>query len=64
MEREAGEGKKLLEAMKGEVEKFRRNVAESRWSADKEKEREVALKTANTQVRQFTEVSLSPYLER
>jgi structural maintenance of chromosome 2 len=58
VEKEAGDSKKLLEAMKEEVEKFRRKVAESGWSADKEREGEAALRNAKGQVRQFTEVGV------
>jgi structural maintenance of chromosome 2 len=57
VEREAGDSKELLDAMKGDVEKFRRKVAECGWSADKEKEGETALRAAKGQVRQLTEVS-------
>lgn len=56
VEREAGEGKKNLEVMKVTVEKFRKKVAECGWSADKEREGEIALRTAKGEVRQFTEV--------
>jgi structural maintenance of chromosome 2 len=59
VEREAGEGKKNLEAMVADVEKSKRKVAECSWSIDKEKEMEVALRTAKGNLRQFTEVSTS-----
>ena len=60
VEREAGDGKKNLEAMKAEVDKFRRRVDECGWSADKEREGETALRTAKDQARQFTEVRKTP----
>ena len=59
VEREAGEGKRNLEAMRAEIEKFRKKVAETGWSAEKdsEQEGEQALRTARNEVRQLTEVS-------
>jgi structural maintenance of chromosome 2 len=56
VEREANDGKKSLEAMKAEIERFRKKIAESGWSADKDREAEIALRTAKGQFRQFTEV--------
>ena len=57
VEREAGEGKRNLEAMRAEIEKFRKKVAETGWSAEKEQEGEQALRAARNEVRQLTEVS-------
>lgn len=57
VEREAGDGKKNLEKVKAETEKFRRKVEESGWSADKEREGVDALRTAKGEERRLTEVS-------
>jgi structural maintenance of chromosome 2 len=57
VEREAGQGKRNLEAMQAEVDKVRRKVAECGWNADMERDGEMALKTAKGNLRQFTEVS-------
>ena len=57
VEREAGEGKRNLEAMRAEIEKFRKKVAETGWSTEKEQEGEQALRAARNEVRQLTEVS-------
>jgi hypothetical protein len=43
VEREAGDGKKNLEAMKAEVDKYRRRVDECGRIADKEREGEAAV---------------------
>lgn len=56
VEREAGDGKKNLESVKAETEKFKRKVEECGWSADKEREGEIALRTAKGEFRQFSEV--------
>lgn len=56
VEREAGEGRKQLSAMQAEVEKFRKKVAESGWSSEKEQEVENGLRDARTEVRRLTEV--------
>lgn len=57
VEREAGDGRRNLDAMKVDVEKFRKKVSETGWDAEKEKEGEQALRTARNEVRQLTEVS-------
>lgn len=57
MEREAGDGKRQLAAAQAEIEKFRRKVAETGWSAEREAEVETALKEARSEVRLCTEVS-------
>jgi len=57
VEREAGDGKKNLESVKAETEKFRRKVEECGWSAEKERDGEIALRTAKGEFRQFTEVN-------
>ena len=56
VEREAGEGKRNLEVMRAEIEKFRRKVAETGWSTEKEQHGEQALRAARNEVRQLTEV--------
>lgn len=58
VEREAGDGKKNLESIKAETEKFSRKVAECGWSEEKERGGETALKTAKAEFRQLSEVSL------
>lgn len=57
VEREAGDGKKNLESGRAEIDKLKRKVNECGWSADKEREGEIALRTAKGEFRQFTEVS-------
>lgn len=59
VEKEASEGKRNLEGMVVEVEKFRKRVADSGWSLEKEKEGELALKNAKAELRQLAEVSFS-----
>ena len=58
VEREAGDGKKNLEKVKAETEKFRRKVEESGWSAEKEREGVDALRVAKGEERRLTEVSI------
>ncbi|KAH8105378.1 condensin complex subunit SMC2 [Cristinia sonorae] len=55
VEREAGDGKKQLENMRVEVEKFQRKVAETGWTVEREQEVEGALREARSAVRQLTE---------
>jgi len=57
VEREANDGKKNLAALKSDVERFRKKVSESGWSAEQEREGEIALSRAKGELRQFTEVS-------
>lgn len=56
VEREAGEGKRNLAAMKTEVEKARRKLEQSGWNAEKEREGEANLRDAKNAVRDGTEV--------
>ena len=58
VEKEAGEGQKNLQNMKRELDGFKKKVVECGWSAEKEREQEIALRTAKGNVRQYTEVSL------
>ena len=58
VEREAGDGKKNLEKVKAETEKFRRKVEESGWSAEKEREGVDALRVAKGEERRLSEVSI------
>ncbi|KAF7981509.1 hypothetical protein HWV62_33069 [Athelia sp. TMB] len=53
--KEAGDGKKKLENMRAEVEKFERRVAECGWSEEKEREGEAALRAAKAEVRQLAD---------
>jgi structural maintenance of chromosome 2 len=57
VEREAGEGKRNLAAMKADVEKAKRKLESSGWNAEKEKEGETALRDARNEAREWTEVS-------
>lgn len=58
VEREAGEGKKNLQAMRAEVDSLKKKLSASGWNEEKESEREAALRTAKAEVRLFTEVCL------
>ncbi|KAI0919976.1 hypothetical protein AcV5_001907 [Taiwanofungus camphoratus] len=55
VEREAGEGKKNLQAMRAEVDSLKKKLSASGWNEEKESEREAALRTAKAEVRLFTE---------
>ncbi|KAI0728952.1 hypothetical protein C8Q72DRAFT_347915 [Fomitopsis betulina] len=44
VEREAGEGQKRLKAMQAEIDSFRKKVAECGWSAEKEREGDMAIR--------------------
>ncbi|EPQ53318.1 condensin complex subunit SMC2 [Gloeophyllum trabeum ATCC 11539] len=55
VEREAGDSKRNLEVMKTEVETLRDKVAQSGWSAEKEREGQEALQSAKDEVRRLTE---------
>ena len=61
VEREAGEGKRNLAAMKTEVDKAKRKLEQSGWSAEREKEGETALREAKSAVREWTEVNSDRY---
>jgi structural maintenance of chromosome 2 len=56
VEREASDGKKNLEAMKADLDKRRRVLAESGWSVEREREAEAELRRAKDELRRFTEV--------
>ena len=56
VEREAGDGKKQLSAMQAEIEKFRRKIAETGWTVEREEQVETALREARAEVRKLTEV--------
>lgn len=58
VEREAGEATRNLDAMKVDVEKCRKKLAECGWTAEKEQERETAIRTAKAQIDSLTEVRL------
>ncbi|KZT03117.1 condensin complex subunit SMC2 [Laetiporus sulphureus 93-53] len=55
VEREAGDGERRLRSTRAEIEAFKKRVAQSGWSTDKEKEGEAALKAAKVEVRRLTE---------
>ncbi|KIP05073.1 hypothetical protein PHLGIDRAFT_129125 [Phlebiopsis gigantea 11061_1 CR5-6] len=55
VEREAGEGKRNLTAMKTEVDKARRKLEQSGWNAEKERDGEAGLREAKSTVRDWTE---------
>jgi structural maintenance of chromosome 2 len=64
VEREAGEGKRNLEATRLDVEKFRKKVADSGWSQEKEQQGQAELNAAKNEIRRSTEVrNLSIYLD-
>jgi len=56
VEREAGEGRKKVEGMKGAVEGYRKKVAACGWNAEMERAGEGRLKDAKGEVRALTEV--------
>ncbi|KAI0641717.1 condensin complex subunit SMC2 [Trametes meyenii] len=56
VEREAGEGARQLEAMRGDVDKMKRKIAETGWSNEKEQAHTVAIRDAKEEVRRLTEV--------
>ena len=58
VEREAGDAKRNLEVMRANVENFRRKLAETGWSAEKEQEHENNLRNAKNEVRRLSEVRL------
>lgn len=60
VEREVGEGKRNLESMQVEVEKFRKKVAQSGWNVEREQQGQKQLNDAKAEVRRLTEVFLSP----
>lgn len=62
VEREAGDGKKQVESMRAEIEKFRRKIAETGWTVEREQQVEGALREARAAVRQLTEVTISLFL--
>lgn len=56
VEREAGEGKRNLESMRVEVEKFRTKVAQSGWNVEREQQGQKQLNDAKAEVRRLTDV--------
>lgn len=56
VEREAGDGRKQLQKMQTDVEKFRKAVAATGWTAEREQQVEDALREARSHLRQCTEV--------
>ena len=61
VEREAGDGRRQLDAMQAEVAKFKKKVADSGWNSEKEQEVENALREARLEVRRLTEVNIHPH---
>ncbi|KAI0067407.1 condensin complex subunit SMC2 [Artomyces pyxidatus] len=55
VEREAGDGARKLSQTKGEIDKRKQKLASSGWSADLERERELALRAAKEDVARLTE---------
>ncbi|THG98165.1 hypothetical protein EW026_g3966 [Hermanssonia centrifuga] len=55
VEREAADGKKNLDKMEKELDRFKQKVIETGWSAENEKECETALREARNEVRRLTE---------
>lgn len=62
VEREAGEGKRQLSSMQTEVEKMKRKVAESGWTAEREQQVEDELQSARGAVRRLLEVRFQDIL--
>lgn len=60
VEREAGEGARTLEGMRGDVEKCKKRIAETGWSAEKEQAHEAAIREAKDKVRDLAQVRGSP----
>ena len=56
VEREANDGARKLEGMQATVESFRRKMAETGWTNEKEQAQETALRDARNDVRRLTEV--------
>lgn len=56
VEKEAGEGRRNLEAKSGEVDALKKKVEACGWSTEKETESEGDLQRARREVRQYTEV--------
>lgn len=56
VEKEAGQATRDLEAMKVGVERCRKKLADCGWSAEKEQERENAIRTAKAAIDSLTEV--------
>lgn len=56
VEKEAGEGRRNLEAKNNEVDALKKAVAACGWSTDKESESDIDIRRAKTEVRQYTEV--------
>ncbi|TDL23473.1 condensin complex subunit SMC2 [Rickenella mellea] len=55
VEREAGEGKRNLEAMKRELENLRKKVEQSGWNAERDDEADLALRKAKAATRDLTD---------
>ncbi|KAI1786116.1 condensin complex subunit SMC2 [Ganoderma leucocontextum] len=55
VEREAGDAKRNLEAMRATVDSFRRKLAETGWSAEQEQSHENDLRNAKNEVRRLSE---------
>ena len=58
VEREAGDGRRNLEAKANEVQALRKKVEACGWSTEKESESEINLRKAKAEVRQSAEVRL------
>lgn len=56
VEKDAGDGKRRLEAQRREVEGLENKVKSSGWSTEKEQERDNALRSAKSEVRRLIEV--------
>lgn len=57
VEKEAGDGKRNLEAKQKEVDQMRKQIESTGWSKEKETQTEMSLRSARSEVRQATEVS-------
>ncbi|KAI0704404.1 condensin complex subunit SMC2 [Cerioporus squamosus] len=56
VEREASDGARNLEAMRAAVDGFKKRLAETGWSDEKEQAHEAALRDAKQEVRRLTEI--------
>ncbi|KAJ8474142.1 hypothetical protein ONZ51_g7411 [Trametes cubensis] len=56
VEREAGEGARQLEAMRADVERRKKKVAETGWSQEKDDAQQTAIREAKDEVQRLTEV--------
>ena len=59
VEKEAGDGRKKLKEKESEVEALRKRVDSCGWNKERETQFEIAMRSARTDVRSYTEVSFT-----